>query len=217
MLAVTFFETVVRDLILGECLSVWKENNENPVRLMTGSCALCFINIIVKYASMWSKHVYWGQNLFIAWNFKQFSSSANGTICLLSLFICCYCSNLNMSIFVVKNRLFYSKQSLRKFCFIFDVLFINGGCANNRGYQILTLYSNLLIFCLIMRKSFSVILLNNQVNCLFRCRQKGVSWENIWQISAEKKQHKIQKMCRFWHFDDRNSGSLSVGIFRFLF
>ena len=98
-----------------------------------------------------------------------------------------------------------------------DVLFINGSCANNRGYQILTLYSNLLIFCLIMRKSFSVILLNNQVNCLFRCRQKGVSWENIWQISAEKKQHKIQKMCRFWHFDDRNSGSLSVGIFRFLF
>ena len=76
-------------------------------------------------------------------------------------------------------RLFYSKQSLRKFCFIFDVLFINGGCANNRGYQILTLYSNLVIFCLIMRKSFSVILLDNQVNCLFRCRQKGVSWENI--------------------------------------
>lgn len=114
-------------------------------------------------------------------------------------------------------RLFYSKQSLRKFCFIFDVLFINGGCANNRGYQILTLYSNLVIFCLIMRKSFSVILLDNQVNCLFRCRQKGVSWENIWQISAEKKQHKIQKMCRHWHFDDRNSGSLSVGIFRFLF
>ena len=67
MLAVTIFETVGRDLILGECLSVWKENNENPVRLMTGSCALCFINIIVKYAGMWSKHVYWGQNLFIAW------------------------------------------------------------------------------------------------------------------------------------------------------
>lgn len=52
MLAVTFFETVGRDLILGECLSIWKESNENPVRLMTGSCALCFINIIVKYAGM---------------------------------------------------------------------------------------------------------------------------------------------------------------------
>ena len=52
MLAVTYFETVGHDLILGECLSVWKESNENPVRLMTGSCALCFINIIVKYAGM---------------------------------------------------------------------------------------------------------------------------------------------------------------------
>ena len=45
MLAITFFETVRRDLKLVEYLSVWKESSENPVRLMTGSCVLCFINV----------------------------------------------------------------------------------------------------------------------------------------------------------------------------
>ena len=42
MLDVTFFETVRRGLILVKCLSVWKENKENPLMFMTGSCVSFF-------------------------------------------------------------------------------------------------------------------------------------------------------------------------------
>ena len=45
MLAVTFFETVKRDLTLVRCLSVWKEKEESPRMFMSGSCVSFFFAV----------------------------------------------------------------------------------------------------------------------------------------------------------------------------
>ena len=42
MVAIIIFKTVTLDVVLVKSLSVWKENNENPLMFMTGSCVSFF-------------------------------------------------------------------------------------------------------------------------------------------------------------------------------
>ena len=69
MLAVTFSETVKRDLTLVKCLSVWKENKENPLMFMTGSCVFFFFVCKSSSKVSFEPSVILGR-IFVAENYK---------------------------------------------------------------------------------------------------------------------------------------------------
>ena len=69
MFAETFFETVRLDLILVKCLSGWKENKENPLMFVTGSCVASFFVVENIYEVSFEASLILGENV-VAENHK---------------------------------------------------------------------------------------------------------------------------------------------------
>ena len=89
MLAVTFFETVRPDLILGKCSSVWKENEENTTNVY--DLILCFFMFVLKNScevSFLSHRSIWGEMLLLI--------IISAAIRILSFFNCFCSSNFNI-------------------------------------------------------------------------------------------------------------------------
>ena len=90
------FETLGLDLMLVKSLSIWKENNENPLMFMTGSCVSFF------FVRKNTSEVSFEPSIILRRNSVGENYKCNH-MCAVSLLNCFYSPNFSISISVVKT------------------------------------------------------------------------------------------------------------------